>query len=34
LKRNLSESIFSKNYWSQRREMALKVLSHNIMIVW
>jgi hypothetical protein len=33
LKRNLSESILSKNYWSQCREMALKVLTHNISIV-
>ncbi|MDO8603876.1 MAG: IS5 family transposase [bacterium] len=33
LKRNLSESILSKKYWSQCREMALKVLTHNITIV-
>jgi hypothetical protein len=33
LKRNLSESILSKKYWGQCREMALKVLTHNIMIV-
>lgn len=33
LKRNLSESILAKKYWSQCREMALKVLTHNIMIV-
>ena len=33
LKRNFSESILSKKYWSQCREMALKVLTHNISIV-
>ena len=33
LKRNLSESILSKKYWSQCREMTLKVLTHNISIV-
>lgn len=33
LKRNLSESLLSKKYLSQCREMALKVLTHNITIV-
>jgi len=33
LKRNLSESLLSKTHWSQCREMALKVLTHNISIV-
>jgi hypothetical protein len=33
LKRNLSEELLAKTYWSQCREMALKVLTHNIMIV-
>ena len=34
IKRNLGESLFSRTYWGQSREMSLKVLTHNIMIVW
>lgn len=33
IKRNLGESIFSKTYWSQCREMMLKVITHNVMIL-
>lgn len=34
LKRNLDEELHSKNYWSQCREMMLKVITHNVMIVY
>jgi hypothetical protein len=34
IKRNLGESIFSKSYWSQSREMMLKVIAHNVTILW
>lgn len=33
IKRNLSEELKSKSYWAQCREMLLKVLTHNIMIL-
>lgn len=34
IKRNLGESLFAKSYWSQCREMLLKVFTHNILILW
>lgn len=34
LKRNLDGCVRARTYWSQIREMALKVLTHNIMILW
>lgn len=34
IKRNLGSELSAKSYWSQCREMSLKVLTHNIMIVW
>jgi len=34
LKRNLDGCIRARTYWSQIREMALKVLTHNLMILW
>jgi hypothetical protein len=33
IKRNQGESLRSKTYWSQNREMLLKVLTHNIGII-
>lgn len=33
LKKNLGEELSSKSYWSQCREMALKVLTHNLSIL-
>ncbi len=33
IKRNLGSELSAKSYWSQCREMSLKVLTHNIMIV-
>ena len=33
LKRNLSEELRAKSYWSQCREMLLKVFTHNCMIL-
>jgi len=33
LKRNLDGCVRARTYWSQIREMALKVLTHNIMIL-
>ena len=32
LKRNLSSSLTARNYWTQSREMALRVITHNLMI--
>ncbi len=32
LKRNLDGCVRARTYWSQIREMALKVLTHNLMI--
>lgn len=34
IKRNLGEELSGKSYWSQCREMMLKVFTHNVMIVW
>jgi len=34
IKRNLGESVFSKKYWAQGREMMLKVITHNLTILW
>src|SRR3989344_35177 len=33
IKRNLGEELSAKSYWSQCREMMLKVFTHNVMIV-
>ena len=33
IKRNLGEELSGKSYWSQCREMMLKVFTHNVMIV-
>jgi endonuclease III-like uncharacterized protein len=33
IKRRLEGCIRSHSYWNQRRELRLKVLSHNIMIL-
>ena len=33
IKRNQGESLRSKTYWAQKREMMLKVLTHNIGII-
>lgn len=33
IKRNLGSELSAKSYWSQCREMTLKVLTHDIMIV-
>ncbi len=33
LKRNLDSCVHARSYWSQIREMALKALTHNIMIL-
>jgi hypothetical protein len=34
LKRNLNSFLRAKTYWSQCRELCLKVFTHNVMIVW
>lgn len=33
LKKNLSEEIAAQSYWSQCRELSLKALTHNILIL-
>ena len=33
IKRNLGDSLSSKRYWAQQREMNLLALTHNIMII-
>jgi hypothetical protein len=33
LKRNLSSALSARNYWSQCRELALKTITHNLMLV-
>ena len=33
IKRNLGSALSARHYWSQCREMILRVLTHNIMIV-
>jgi len=33
IKRKLSETIYARSYWSQNREMMLKVLTRNIGII-
>jgi len=33
LKRNLDGCVRARRYWSQIREMALKALTHNLMIL-
>jgi len=34
IKRNLGSFLRAKTYWSQCREILLRLLTHNIMIVW
>jgi len=34
IKRNLNSFLRAKTFWSQSRELMLKVFTHNIMIVW
>jgi len=34
IKRNLREELFAKSYQAQIREMMLKVITHNTMILW
>jgi transposase len=34
IKRNLGGTLGARSYWSQQREMLLKVLTHNIGILW
>lgn len=34
LKRHLGSFLKARTYWSQNREMLLKALTHNIMVVW
>jgi len=33
IKRNQGDELLAKNYWSQNREMLLKVLAHNIAVI-
>jgi len=33
IKRNQGEELRARSYWSQNREMMLKVLTHNIAII-
>lgn len=33
VKRDLGAALSARDYWSQNRELALRVLTHNIMIV-
>lgn len=33
LKRRLEAFVRARSYWSQRRELRLKVLTHNVMIL-
>ena len=33
IKRNLGEELSTKSYWSQCREIMLKVFAHNVMVV-
>lgn len=34
LKRHLGSFLRARTYWSQNREMLLKALTHNVMVVW
>ena len=33
IKRSMGSALRARNYWSQSREIALKVLTHNVMIL-
>ena len=34
IKRNLGSALRARTYWSQCREILLRLLTHNIMVVW
>jgi transposase len=34
IKRTMGSALRARNYWSQSREITLRVLTHNIMILW
>jgi hypothetical protein len=34
IKRTLDSSLRARTYWSQSREIVLKVITHNVMILW
>lgn len=34
IKRTMGSALRARSYWSQSREIALKVLTHNVMILW
>lgn len=34
IKRSLDSSLRARTYWSQSREIVLRVLTHNVMILW
>jgi hypothetical protein len=34
LKRLLDSALRARRYWSQWREMFLRILTHNVMILW
>lgn len=34
IKRSMGSALRARTYWSQSREITLRVLTHNIMILW
>ncbi len=34
IKRTMGSALRARTYWSQAREISLRVLTHNIMILW
>jgi hypothetical protein len=34
IKRTMGSALRARNYWSQSREIVLRILTHNIMILW
>jgi len=34
VKRSMGSALRARDYWSQSREIALRVLTHNVMILW
>jgi hypothetical protein len=34
IKRTMDSALRASSYWSQSRELVLRVLTHNIMILW
>jgi hypothetical protein len=34
IKRSLGSALRARTYWSQSREIQLRILTHNIMILW